>query len=148
MMSLVKGDQLPNLIVFVVCSCLLVGALILTPPHPGTPDVRLGQIPLPSVCTFKNLTGLPCPGCGLVRSITAMAHGDLTTSIANHRLGWLAVAYIFIQFMYRLVLLLIPAWRTRFEYYGKHLYRGLIILAVLFVLNWIVTLFPGSFIIQ
>jgi hypothetical protein len=138
--SSLKGDQLPNLIVFLVCFCLLAGALILTPPHSGTPDVRLGNANLPSVCTFKNLTDLPCPGCGLVRSVTAVMHGDLGTSVANHRLGWITAVYIFIQLAYRLVLLAIPAWRARVERRGKQLHRGLIVLAVLFALNWIVTL--------
>lgn len=134
-----KSDQLPNLIVAVACFCLLAGALALKPPHPNAPDVRLGPVPLPSMCTFKNLTGHPCPGCGLVRSMTAMAHGDVTESISHHRLGWLVLAYVFVQFFYRLVLLVNPACRTRLETRGKWLNHGLIVLAGLLALNWVIT---------
>jgi hypothetical protein len=140
-LSSLKGEQLPNLIVLVVGFGLLAGALVLTPPHPGTPDVRLGGVYLPSVCTFYNLTGHSCPGCGLVRSVTAMAHGDLATSLAFHRLGWLVFAYIFVQMVYRGAVVFLPAWRTRIGRFGRHLYYGLIILASMLTFNWLVTLF-------
>jgi len=28
-----------------------------------------------SPCIFRNVTGLPCPGCGMTRGFTAMGHG-------------------------------------------------------------------------
>lgn len=31
-------------------------------------------------CIFKNLTGLPCPGCGMGRATIAFFHGDLMQS--------------------------------------------------------------------
>ena len=30
-----------------------------------------------SACIFRNLTGLPCPGCGMTRGFVAMGHGRL-----------------------------------------------------------------------
>jgi hypothetical protein len=41
----------------------------------------------PSLCPFKVMTGLPCPGCGLTRSTVAFLHGDITTSFYFHPLG-------------------------------------------------------------
>jgi hypothetical protein len=38
-----------------------------------------------------------CPGCGLTRSIIELAHGNLESSLASHRLGLLlagAIAYL------------------------------------------------------
>jgi hypothetical protein len=135
-----RGEQLPNLIVFGVCFCLIAGALILTPPGPESACIKLGSIPLPTVCTLKNLTGLSCPGCGLVRSMSALAHGELAASLGYHRLGWLVSAYILAQFVYRLGMLAVPAWRKRLEPAERYFKFGLITLAVLLALNWIVSL--------
>lgn len=40
-----------------------------------------------TVCGFKNMTGLPCPGCGLTHSFCALAKGDLATAFAFNALG-------------------------------------------------------------
>jgi len=40
-----------------------------------------------TVCGFKNLTGLPCPGCGLTHSFCALGKGDLTDAFAFNALG-------------------------------------------------------------
>lgn len=50
-----------------------------------------------TVCGFKNLTGLPCPGCGLTHSFCALGKGDLFTAVAFNALGpllFLALALI------------------------------------------------------
>lgn len=53
------------------------------------PD-RAGQIGhLPSVCPFYNLTGLPCPGCGLTRAFVCLGHGRFGEALHWHPLGWL-----------------------------------------------------------
>ncbi|MFN8522077.1 MAG: DUF2752 domain-containing protein [Chloroflexota bacterium] len=41
----------------------------------------------PVLCPFRVLTGLPCPGCGMTRSVVAALHGDLSTSLFYHPLG-------------------------------------------------------------
>ncbi len=38
-------------------------------------------------CPFHALTGLPCPGCGLTRSVLALLHGNFAQSIALHPFG-------------------------------------------------------------
>jgi hypothetical protein len=35
-------------------------------------------------CTFAEMTGLPCPGCGLTRATSALLHGDWRTSWQFH----------------------------------------------------------------
>jgi hypothetical protein len=44
-------------------------------------------VSLPSLCPFRWVTGFPCPGCGLTRSVVAAAHGDLGQALAFHPLG-------------------------------------------------------------
>lgn len=44
---------------------------------------------LPSLCPFYNLTGLPCPGCGLTRAFVCLGHGHWRDAWHWHPLGWL-----------------------------------------------------------
>ena len=129
-----------NLIILITCFCILAGALILEPSDSQTSSVRLGQFFLPNVCTFQGITGLPCPGCGLTRSIVAAMHGDLAMSLRYHRLGLVTTGYILLQFVFCLGLLAIPAHRTRISRFNKFLNRGIIVLAIFFGVNWIFTL--------
>jgi hypothetical protein len=41
----------------------------------------------PSVCLFRNLTGIPCPGCGLTRSVVATAHLRPAEGFGFHLFG-------------------------------------------------------------
>ena len=64
-------------------SGVFAASLRLPLPSPGT-----GQIGhLPSVCLFYNLTGLPCPGCGLTRSFVCLGHGRFWEALHWHPLG-------------------------------------------------------------
>lgn len=38
-------------------------------------------------CPIREYLRLPCPGCGISRSITALLHGDLETSLTIHAFG-------------------------------------------------------------
>ncbi|HEY4330784.1 MAG TPA: DUF2752 domain-containing protein [Phycisphaerae bacterium] len=38
-------------------------------------------------CAFHKMTGMPCPGCGLTRSVLALLHGNMTDSIGYHPFG-------------------------------------------------------------
>lgn len=39
------------------------------------------------ICFFKNLTNLPCPGCGLTRSFIYLGHGAISDSIRMNPFG-------------------------------------------------------------
>ncbi len=39
------------------------------------------------LCWFKNITGLPCPGCGLTRSIACISHLHFAESLHYHPFG-------------------------------------------------------------
>ena len=40
-----------------------------------------------SFCPFKMLTGFPCPGCGITKSLVYLYEGDLHKSITFHLFG-------------------------------------------------------------
>lgn len=61
----------------VVTLGVLIGAVVPLEPLTQTP----------SFCPFKMMTGLPCPGCGMTRSVVALLHGDPSASWFFHPLG-------------------------------------------------------------
>lgn len=46
---------------------------------------------IPSTCVFWHVTGLPCPTCGITRSVVALSHLDFPRSVTMHPFGVPAV---------------------------------------------------------
>ena len=136
-----KPGQLPDLVILILCLAILAGCLILSPPKMDTPFLRIGNIQLPGLCTFRNMTGIPCPGCGLLRSMVTAVRAEFAKSWEYHRLGILTTLYVLCQFLFRAMVLISPGLKIRFVRLDACLNRGVILLAVLFGLNWIATLF-------
>lgn len=130
----------PHLIIFTACLVILAASLILTPAQSETGPIRLGSMALPGLCIFNSLTGLPCPGCGLVRSMVAAAHGHVGQSVTHHRMGLITLANIFLQFIYSVLWLLMPSLRTALVRRESLLNRGWIALGGLYLVNWGITL--------
>ncbi|MBN1589113.1 MAG: DUF2752 domain-containing protein [Pirellulales bacterium] len=63
----------------------------------------LEEYPLPQTCMSRSLFGVDCPGCGLTRSFVHLAHGRWQESLAVHRVGWLLVVAVLLQFPYRML---------------------------------------------
>jgi hypothetical protein len=55
---------------------------------------------VPSLCLFKDLTGIPCPSCGTTRSLVALIHGNLKEALEINPLG-LIIA---------IALVVVPLW--------------------------------------
>jgi hypothetical protein len=86
------------------------------------------------------MTGIPCPGCGLTRSIVVAVHGEWTASYAYHRLGPIVLVYLAMQFAYRLTWLAGEPFRAAISRTGRFIDLALIPLMALLFLNWIPTL--------
>ena len=56
---------------------------------------------LPSVCMYRNLTGRPCPGCGLTRSMALYLHGHPQAAHAVHPSGAWTLVWAGIQIALR-----------------------------------------------
>ncbi len=41
----------------------------------------------PSLCTTRRIAGIPCPACGMARSLHALLHADVRESFRYHPLG-------------------------------------------------------------
>jgi hypothetical protein len=51
------------------------------------------QLRLPP-CTFKWVTGLPCPSCGMTSSFSLLVHGDLWNSLLANAVGTLLALFL------------------------------------------------------
>ena len=67
----------------IALAVLTVAALV----HPSDTQLTLFGWDIPVMCTFRRLTGWPCPGCGLTRSFVWMAHGHPIDALRMNLLG-------------------------------------------------------------
>lgn len=59
----------------------------------GVAAARAVELPLPP-CPLRSLTGLPCPGCGAGRCITALLDGDLGAAVGANALVPIAMVLL------------------------------------------------------
>lgn len=57
----------------------------------GDPTTPHGPLP---VCPTKALLGIDCPGCGSMRMLYSLMHGDLPAALRFNALGLVAVALL------------------------------------------------------
>lgn len=67
-----------------VSAAVVVLAATLTP----SPEaVSIFGFEVPGLCVWRGLTGISCPGCGLTRSFSYLAHGHLVDAFRMNPLG-------------------------------------------------------------
>ena len=71
-----------------------------------------------SLCPLKMLTGFPCPGCGITKSLVYFYEGDILKSLYYHVLGPFVVV-----FCVATVLVLSTELITQKEYFNNLLYN-------------------------
>lgn len=79
-----------------------------------------------TICGFKNLTGLPCPGCGLTHSFCAFGKGHLLAAFEWNLLGPpLFLLFVAVWFRALCVLLDRPSFPRAFDAFAErhHLVR-------------------------
>jgi hypothetical protein len=111
--------------------------LLLDPAAGGAGRLSLGGFTLPGLCAFYELTGIPCPGCGLTRSWVSALHGDLGASLTHHPLGWLVLLYVLAQGVRHAAWLALPARRVRIDRIARRLDRGIALLGILLLVAWV-----------
>ncbi len=70
-----------------------------------------------SLCPFKMLTGFPCPGCGITKSLVYFYEGDMYKSFSYHILGPFVIAFALLTIM-----VLCAELITKKEYFTQWLY--------------------------
>lgn len=89
--ALTRGRH-PVLLPLGVAAVALIGVGVVAQVDPNAP----GHYP---TCPFLAVTGWYCPGCGALRAIHALAHGDLWTALARNPLTVVAVGYLVVTWV-------------------------------------------------
>ena len=66
------------------------------------PTARLEKYP--SICLFKNITGVDCIGCGMTRAISSLLHGNAQMAYRYNRLVVIVfplLGYSWLNFLFR-----------------------------------------------
>ncbi|WP_298156107.1 DUF2752 domain-containing protein [Flavobacterium sp.] len=71
-----------------------------------------------SLCPFKLLTGFPCPGCGITKSLVYLYDGNLYKSLYYHIFGPFVILFCVVT-----VFVLSAELATEKEYFNKWLYN-------------------------
>ena len=50
-------------------------------------------------CPFLSITGWYCPGCGALRAVHALGHGDLMTALARNPFAVVALGYVLVTWV-------------------------------------------------
>ena len=70
-----------------------------------------------SLCPLKMMTGFPCPGCGITKSLVLLYKGDITGSLYYHIFGPITVI-----FCVTAIVILVLELVTKREYFNNILY--------------------------
>ncbi|MBF4517153.1 DUF2752 domain-containing protein [Flavobacterium sp. ANB] len=71
-----------------------------------------------SFCPFKMLTGFPCPGCGITKSLVYFYQGDIYKSLSYHILGPFVILFCWLT-----IIVLTTEIITKKEYFTGLLYN-------------------------
>jgi len=56
-----------------------------------------------SLCIFRNITGHPCYGCGLLKGISALLHGDFSSVCKYNKLNLVTIPLLSLEFFKEMV---------------------------------------------
>jgi hypothetical protein len=106
----IEGDQAPSpleerksrrvaALVFISLTCLFLTSVFYTASTVNADGQYF------TICGFKVLTGLPCPGCGLTHSFCAIGRGDLRSAFVFNAIGpplYLVSILVWLRFLFAL----------------------------------------------
>lgn len=98
-MSLRRIVWYGDVVILVMCSTLVLLAFLT---QPTQEQLFLFGYPIPPLCAFRNLFDVQCLGCGVSRSWSFLAHGQVGRAFDVNMLGPFIFALAVSQIPYRL----------------------------------------------
>lgn len=95
---------------------------------------------LPHICLFQYLLGIPCPGCGLLRSFEAISTMDIHSSLQFNPMGLPFVIFLVLQIPLRLIALISGSYARFVSALSSRLSYALASLLILF---WSIKIIPS-----
>ena len=89
---------------------------------------------IPHVCLFNKLFGIPCPGCGITRSLLACFVGDFGRAWLQNPAGPILAASLVAQVPLRVLALRGKLWSRRVFCSSRAMATGILIILIV---NWI-----------
>ena len=92
----------------------------------GVASILLGFITDRSICIFYNVTGVPCPGCGMTRAFIHLFKGDIKGALWFHPLFPIIPCIPFIIksnkkiYLYGTIVIFIAVWTVRLALLFPH----------------------------
>ena len=120
-------------IVLVLCAGALAGAFLLRRDGEG---LSLFGYPWPMHCRLYETFGIKCALCGMSRSFSSLAHGDLGASLRFHPLGPGVFVLFGLEIAYRIYALAISGGQVAVKLSRTHAGLVIIVCAAVFV-NWL-----------
>lgn len=109
---------------FSILSCILLASILIQP----------FQDESFTICLFKNITGIPCPGCGMTRAFLFLGHGKIHEATMLNPNSLLAFTIIIFLWINKAVYIAtgkeVRVYLTRREKILAYLLSGLSMLAV------------------
>ena len=131
--SFVSYQGINHIVILALCIGILALALILKIDETG---LTFFGFKWPLHCFLYETFGIKCALCGMTRSFSLMAHGNLLESIRLHHLGPAVFAFICLQIPYRIGAMTIFPEQFINRWTRVNLYIVVLICAGIFV-NWL-----------
>jgi hypothetical protein len=96
------------------------------------------QLRLPE-CSFKRITGLPCPSCGMTSSFALLMHGDLVNSLRANAAGTV-LAVLCLAYIPWALLCAVLGRKLLIRSIERVLLRLVVLFLVLMLCRWVIVL--------
>ncbi|MFV1967569.1 MAG: DUF2752 domain-containing protein [Pirellulaceae bacterium] len=96
-----RGDVHLHWVLLVLAASVLVVSLVLHVRGERRVVIPIVDVTLPGVCSYRQLLGIDCPGCGLTRCFISMAHGDIVRAWHYNPAGIYLFLVVLFQIPYR-----------------------------------------------